>query len=186
MHIGERLRGLRKQRNLTLVQLSKASGVDTATISRIETGKMTGTLASHMQLARALSVPIADIYAGLDGVDERSAVTVQSTASRNDVYVHEAGRASMTMLTQDVLKKQMMPVLMTIEPDGETQREEARPGTEKFVYVLEGEIEATIGGERYRLKKQQTLYFDATRPHQFRNLGKRLARCLCVTTPPTL
>ena len=186
MQIGERLRTVRKQRNLTLVQLSQASGVDTATISRIETGKMTGTLTSHMQLARALSVSIADLYAGLDGVDDKSAVTVQAAGARGDVYVHEGGRTSLTMLTQEVLKKRMMPVLVTIEPEGQTQREEAKPGTEKFVYVLEGQLEASIGSERYALKRQQTLYFDAARPHQLRNPGRRTARCLCVTTPPTL
>jgi len=186
MHIGERLRELRKSRQTTLVQLSETSGVDPATISRIENGKMTGTLASHMQLAKALSVSIAEFYAGLDGVDERSAVTMQAAATRSDVYVHEAGHTSLTILTQDVLKKRMMPTLVAIEPGGETQPEEAKPGTEKFVYLLEGEIEALIGSERFRLKKQQTLYFDATRRHQLRNLGKRIARCLCVTTPPTL
>ena len=184
MHIGERLRELRKQRNLTLVQLSKASGVDTATISRIETGKMTGTLASHMQLARSLSASLSDLYAGLEGTEQ--AVTMQSPGGRGEVYVHQAGRANMAMLTQDVLKKRMMPALLTIEPEGQTLREESKPGTEKFVYVLEGQVEATIGSERYTLKRQQTLYFDAARPHQFRNVGKGIARCLCVITPPTL
>lgn len=49
MHIGRIIRRLRKERKITLLELSQKSGVAIATLSRIETGKMTGRLKSHLR-----------------------------------------------------------------------------------------------------------------------------------------
>ena len=184
--VGSRLRALRKSQKVRLVELAKASGVDAATISRIENGVMTGTLESHFKLATALGVKLTDLYAGIEEARLKDAVAVQTPAGRSDVYVHQAGKSSMAMLTTDVLKKKLMPVLVTIEPGGSTHKEEAKVGTERFLYVLDGELEAKIGEGVHELKKGSTLYFDASIPHQFRNLGRRTAKCLSVTTPPVL
>ena len=184
--VGERLRALRKSQGVTLVELAKASGVDAATISRIETGRMTGTLECHTKLTRGLGVKLTELYAGIEEVQARGAVSVQAPGARTEVYVHRAGKSSLAMLTTDVLKKKLMPVLIAIEPGGSTHKEEAKVGTEKFIYVLEGELEARVGEEQHQLKRGSTLYFDASLPHSLRNPGAKTARCLAVTTPPAL
>jgi len=184
--VGGRLRELRKAQRIRLVELAKDSGVDAATISRIETGRMTGTLESHSKLARALGARLTDLYAGIDAAHVKGAVALQASSARTDVYVHQTGKSSMAMLTTDVLDKKLMPVLITIEPGGSTQKEEAKVGTEQFVYVLDGELEAKIGEEVHRLKRGSSLYFDASLPHGLRNTGQRTAKCLSVVTPPVL
>ena len=184
--LGARLRALRKSQRVTLVELAKAAGVDMATISRIETGKMTGTLECHIRLATALGVKITELYAGIEEARTKDAVTLQSPASRREVYVHEAGKSSIALLTADILKKKLMPVLITIEPGGSTQQEEARVGTERFLYMLEGRLEAKVGEATHELKRGSSLYLDASIPHRLRNVGAGTARCLSVMTPPVL
>jgi len=184
--LGVRLRALRKTQKVTLVELAKASRVDAATISRIETGRMSGTLQSHIRLATALGVKLTDLYAGIEEARVRGAVTLQAPAQHKDVYVHQAGKSSMAMLTADVMQKKLMPVLVTIEPDGSTHREEARVGTEKFLYVLEGAIEARVGEGTHLLKRGSSLYLDASIPHTLKNVGRSVAKCLSVVTPPVL
>ncbi len=183
-HVGVRLRFLRKSQKVTLVELARSSGVDAATISRIETGKMSGTLESHIKLATALGLKLTDLYAGIEEARTKEAVTLQSASRRNDVYVHEAGKSSITMLTTDILNKKLMPALITIQLGGSTQREEAKVGTEKFFYVLEGTLEAVIADTVHQLKKGSSLYFDASIPHSLKNIGRSVARCLAVITPP--
>ena len=184
--LGARLRVLRKSQDVTLLKLARDSGVDAATISRIETGKMSGTLESHINLATALGLKVTDLYAGIEEARTKDAVTVQPPAGQGDVYVHEAGKSSITMLTADVLKKKLMPVLITIEPGGTTHKEEARVGTEKFLYVLEGSVEAKIGEATHELKRGSSLYLDASVPHSLKNIGRAAAKCLSVVTPPVL
>lgn len=184
--IGQRLRAIRKAQKVRLMQLAKASGVDAATISRIETGQMPGTLESHMKLARALGVKLTALYEGLEEEQAKRAVSVQRPSARSEVYVHRAGKSSTSMLTTEVLNKKLLPVLITIEPGGRTHQEEARVGTEKFLYVIDGEVEASIGGQAHSLTRGSTLYFEAHVPHALRNTGRATARCLAVTTPPAL
>ena len=184
--VGARLRALRKSQKVRLVELAKASGVDAATISRIETGVMTGTLESHFRLATALGVKLTDLYAGIEEARVKDAVAFQPASARTDVYVHQAGKSSMTMLTTDVLKKKLMPVLIEVEPGGSTHKEEAKVGTERFLYILEGELEARVGEQVHQLKRGSTLYFDASIPHSLKNPSRRPAKCLSVITPPVL
>lgn len=79
-----------------------------------------------------------------------------------------------------------MPVLLKIEPGGQTNSEQNIAGSEKFIFVLDGKIEAKIGEEKVSLTKSSTLYFDASLPHLFINDGKSTAKILCVTTPVVL
>ena len=64
--LGARFRALRQAKRLRLLDLAAASGVDVATISRIERGKTTGTLACQFRLTQALRIPLAELYAGLE------------------------------------------------------------------------------------------------------------------------
>ena len=185
-NVGARLRALRTTQDVTLVELAKTSGVDAATISRIETGKMVGTLESHIKLATALGYKITDLYAGIEEARAKGAVTVQPPSQSKDVYVHQAGKSSTTMLTADILKKKLMPVLITIEPGGSTPKEEAKVGTEQFLYVLEGAVEAKVGEATHPLRRGSSLYLDASIPHSLKNTGHAVAKCLSVVTPPVL
>ena len=64
-NVGKHIRGLRKAKHLTLMQIAKITGIDQATLSRIENGVMVGTVASHQRIAKALGVSVASFYDSL-------------------------------------------------------------------------------------------------------------------------
>ncbi|HLF17572.1 MAG TPA: XRE family transcriptional regulator [Candidatus Omnitrophota bacterium] len=183
MYIGKRMQELRKARDMTLSELSENSGVQIATLSRMENNKMTGTLESHMNIAKALGVDVTQLYSDIIRVESK--VDIQKTPSSSDVFVH-SDKSSYEMLTTKVLSKKMMPILLKLEPGGQTAPEENKLGTEKFIYTLEGKVEVTIGKDSYSLSKGNTLYFDASLKHFFVNEGKSTAKLVCVITPPAL
>jgi transcriptional regulator with XRE-family HTH domain len=59
--IGAVLRELRHKRNLTIVQLGQAAGVDASVISRAETGQRSPTSDTLIKLAGPLSASITDL-----------------------------------------------------------------------------------------------------------------------------
>lgn len=183
MDIGHRIRDLRQEAGLTLEELSKKSGIALATLSRIENGKMTGTLQSHMNICKAMGITLPRLYAGLE--DDKKNVDMQKKTLRTEVFLHNK-KSSSEMLTSKVLDKKMMPIMLKIDPKGSTAVEENKISTEKFLYVLSGEVEAVIGTEKYALAKGDTLYFNASSPHQFKNIGKTEAVCICIISPPSL
>ena len=183
MYIGKRLKELRKTQGMSLSDLADKSGVQIATLSRIEHLKMTGTLESHMNIAKALGIDITHLY--IDIVKDKDKVDFKGSKSATDVFVH-SDKSSYEILTSKVLSKKMMPILLKIEPNGKTNKEQNQIGTEKFVFVVEGKIEVTIDSETYTLSKSNTLYFDASLEHCLINIGKSTAKILCVSTPVAL
>ncbi|MDI6908166.1 MAG: helix-turn-helix transcriptional regulator [Thermoanaerobacterales bacterium] len=65
--IGDTIRALRKQRNLTQVELALLLGVSQAELSRMECNKTTITVQDISKLAAALGVPVTALF---DGGDE--------------------------------------------------------------------------------------------------------------------
>ncbi len=183
MYIGKRIQELRKVKGMSLTELAEKSGVQIATLSRLENMKMSGTLESHMNIARALGVDITQLYSAI--IKEEDKAQVQTPKSLSDVFVH-SDKSSYEILTSNVLGKRMMPILLKIEADGKTNTEQNQPGSEKFVFVLDGKIKIQVGEKTYSLARHNTLYFDASLEHKFSNAGKVTAKVICVGTPVAL
>ena len=183
MNVGDIIHRLRKERKMTLLELSQKSGVALATLSRVENGKMTGTLDSHMRIAEALETTLPDFYKNLSG--SRKTVEVRIKKRVVDVFVHNRSSTS-EILASKAMNKKMMPIMVKIAKGGNTHKEETKPGVEKFIYILDGKIEAHLGEENYALTKGDTLYFESSLPHYFKNTGTGEARIISVVSPPAL
>ena len=181
--LGERIKKLRKSRRLTLLELSKKTRIDMATLSRVENGKMTGTLDSHMQIADALGVRLPDLYEQvIDKVYEKKD---EQARKRVETYSHSSGAVA-ELLTTGVLQKKMMPVILKLKSGGHTVTEEYSAITERFIYVTKGALEIRLRKEVCSLKQGESLYFDASLPHSFRNPLKSETEALSILTPASL
>lgn len=183
MLIGEKVRQLRKSMRISLSELSEKSGIQIATLSRIEHQKMTGTIDSHFKIAKALDVDITVLYN--DIIREKSSIDIQTEKTNTDIFVH-SNKSSYEILTKNILSKKMMPILLTIEPEGLTNKEQCKPGSEKFIFVIEGDILVIINNKEYPLSKANTLYFDSSQDHYYKNAGYITDKILAVGTPVEL
>lgn len=181
--VGKIIRQFRQAKDWSLAELSKQSGVALSTLSRIETGRMTGTLESHVQIARSLGVRLAELYAALDPAGPATELHRAGERSR----VSYSGReAHVRFLAHSSLQKRMLPVKVHLPPRKSTSRERSPDGTEKFVYVLKGLLEISVGEETVKLKPGDALYFRASLPHTFINPGTTPLLALCISAPPAL
>lgn len=183
MYIGQRIKELRKAHGMSLTDLAEKSGVQIATLSRIENLKMTGSLASHISIASALGADITQLYTHI--IKKEDKVHRGAPHLVTDMFVH-SNKSSYEILTANALSKKMMPILLKIEPEGRTRKEQHIPGSERFVFVTEGKINVHIGDQDYPLSRYNTLYFDASLEHYFTNTGKGTAMVLCVGTPAVI
>lgn len=62
VQIGLRMRAARKAKGMTQSEVSKKTGLDQAYISRLENGTAEGSPAQLLSIARAIGVPIAQLY----------------------------------------------------------------------------------------------------------------------------
>ena len=183
MFIGTKLEAIRKSKKMSLTELSQSSGVQMATLSRIENMKMVGTLESHINIATALGVDVTELYQNLG--KQSALIEFNPLDKKTDVFTHSEHSTS-EILTKNILQKKMMPVLIKIDVKGKTNLEQNQKGAEKFIFILDGIIEASIKDQKFTLHKNNTLYFDAALPHSFVNIGKTAAKILCTSTPVSL
>ena len=181
MKIGNKLKALRKERRMTLKELSEKSGVAIATLSRMEHDIMIGTLESHVNICNALGISLADFYHEIESGSKSIALIKQK--EKHDSFVYQK-KSTVEMLTTNIMEKKLMPTLIRIMKGGKTHKEQNKPGSEKFIYMLEGGMFAEIGDEKNKLSKGDSLYFDASLPHTFSNEGVSEAVAICVLTPP--
>lgn len=182
-NLGPRIRELRKQKNITLIELSQKTNVAQATLSRIETGTMIGTVESHMKIAEALGVGLADLY---DSVDHRKQEVVHLSQESPRKASHQTKGVQIELLTQEGPRKKIVPLMITLAAGSKTQIEELERGVEKFYYMVEGEVRVNLDGTDYFLKQDESLYFDASLPHEILNTGIKSARLLCAVSPPKI
>ncbi|HSA32060.1 MAG TPA: XRE family transcriptional regulator [Candidatus Omnitrophota bacterium] len=185
MLIGKKVHELRKARKMSLTELAEKTGIQIATLSRIEHMKMTGTLQSHMLIAKALGIELTDLYRDLPGASAFSEAEPADDTPETERFTYN-DKASYEILANNILSKKMMPVMLKIEPGGETHTEQNQPSSERFVLVLNGAIELVLKDKTITLRKNHSLYFDASFPHSFKNTGAETARVLSVATPVTL
>ena len=181
--LGTRIQLLRKQRKITLVEMARKTGIDQATLSRMENEKMTGTLNSHMRIAEMLGLRLPELYEQVTLPLE--AAKDKAARQKVETFSHSSGAVA-ELLTSGVLQKKMMPVLLKIRPKGRTETEEFSPGAERFIYVLKGSLEVQVDNDRKTLKSGESLYFNGALPHSFRNLSNSESLCLSVTSPVAL
>jgi transcriptional regulator with XRE-family HTH domain len=178
--LGKRIKSLRKSRKLTLVEVAQKTGIDQATLSRIENGKMTGTLDSHMKLANCLGIHLPELYE--DTLNITLEAKDKAIKQKLETFSHSSGAVA-ELLTSGILQKKMMPVLLKIKSHGNTVNEEYMAGSEKFIYVLKGSIDLHVGNEKKVLNTGESLYFNASLPHHFKNTSKSECHCLSIVTP---
>ena len=183
MALGKKIRELRQMKDWSLAELAKHSGVALSSLSRIETGKMTGTLESHIDIARGLGVRLSELYASIDAPGPP--VEVKPARENRDKQLTSQG-ATLAVLTSASLQKKMLPALIHLGPKKSTARERGPAGSERFVYLLQGQLEISVGQEKFRLGPGYSAYLQASSPHSLSNVGSGTLLAVSVTCPPIL
>lgn len=185
MNIGDKIRALRG--NMTQAELARRSKVDKAIISKIESGKMSGTIECHKRLAEAFGLKLSELYAYFEETGLEPAEFYPGNNGKTDTY-----QDFLEIITHLPLSKKILPTFLTLEPNEEKFLEETLKKVERFILILTGEVEVEIEGKIYQLKKGQdslkgdSLYSASPMKHRIKNVGASTAIALCVSSPPVL
>lgn len=109
-HIGETLRRLRNERQLSLAGVAEQAGVSIATLSRVETNKQNIDVAMLMRLASILEVAPAEIFGTPAPENDPKSLAQRlsklSRAERTRVYLESSRRrnpAELAAVVDDLL-----------------------------------------------------------------------------------
>lgn len=175
--IGFRVRTLREAMGLSLRELALRSGVGAATLSQVERGESSPTLAVASRIAEGLELTLSQLLR----IDEsRHVVIVRGGSGRRSTSGgHEVEELTPPLPGQraDVSIHRLAPGAST-GGDGDPPIHE--PGSRETVVVLEGAVELLVDGDAHSLQAGDSATFDADVPHRLRNPTGEGSRLLAV------
>jgi transcriptional regulator with XRE-family HTH domain len=177
--IADRIKQIRKSKNLTLEALGEKVNLSKGLLSRIENVQVSPPIATLAKIARGLNVSIGLFFEDLDEEKNNYAVTLKSQRRQIIRGGSKIGFAYYS-LTQLKAKHLINPFIVKYPV---TQKKVTHlfdhPG-EEFFMVLKGEVEFVYGKETIILRAGDTIHFDATVPHRGQNIGKEESECLVI------
>ncbi len=178
MKIGEKIRFLRQAANLTQEELADRCELSKGFISQVERDLASPSIATLVDLLEALGTDLRTFFG--DRSEEKVVFTADDFAVKRDA---EAGN-DITWLIPNAQKNAMEPILLSLDPGGSTWPDNPHEG-EEFGYVLEGTILLQVGNRRLRVHRGESFLVHPGEPHCLRNPGRRKARVLWVSSPPS-
>jgi DNA-binding transcriptional MerR regulator/quercetin dioxygenase-like cupin family protein len=173
---GQRFRRLRARRGLSLAQVARAADVSVGFLSALERGQMRASVATLRRIARFYHTNILSFFQA-PGENPRLVRPEQRKILQTESGVR------MELLAWG--NTAMEPHLFRIKPGGGSGESYAHEG-EEFLHVLRGQFEIWLNSkEHYRLKPGDSLYFESSTPHRWKNPGRSEAWLLWINTPPT-
>ena len=186
--IGAKVKELRTERDMTIRQLSEASGLSVGFLSQFERGLSSIAIDSLERIAEILDVPLSLLFS--DGSEENR----EREAEPEDPILHgqqlHAVRISDTiyqaLLHQPRTEYAFLPEVYTLLPSEEEMPEMYSHQGEEFIYVLEGTITLCLDDRKYLMYPGDSIHFNSSRRHNWANNTSRIARILTVNAPNPL
>lgn len=169
--VGERLRSLRQQRQLSLASLSATTGISTSTLSRLESGGRKPTLELLLALARAYQVPLDDLVGAPAVGDPRVHLRP----------VQRHGRTYIPLTQRPGGPRAFKMIVPPAAADDDTEQK-AHEGYE-WMYLLSGRLRLRLAEHDFVMQAGEVAEFDTRVPHWFGSAGPEPAEVLVLFGP---
>lgn len=166
VELGRRLKRVRTERDLTLKEVEKKSGVSATHISQIERGMTSPTIGALQRLSRALEIEPSILLEEYE-VPEVSLIG----RDRRRVIVSENPLITVRSLTAGIPGSRLQVYLMTAQTGGNEPVIVHCHEGEECGTVIKGTMVVTIRGQDYVLEEGMSIHFRATLEHGYRAAG---------------
>lgn len=177
--VGANIRHFRILKGLKARDLAERVGCSESMISKIENGKAQPSLTTLHRIVHSMNITVTALF------DTRPADrgVVTRDADRPSYRIDRAG-STLERLVPANEGHLLEGNLHVLAPGGGSEGMLSHEG-EEAGFVVEGELELTVDGTKYRLSAGDSFVFRSELPHSYRNPCRRVTRVVWVSTPPT-
>lgn len=151
------LRRLREQHEMTLADLSEASGVSVPVISKLERNQQSAELDTLYRLGRAFGMSTTDLLA----------LSESPLAHRGEEDTHRSGQFKF----RQIRFANVVALLGTAPASSKVSRPEIHHDDTEVCWVLEGKLKLSLPHEECVLETGQCMQFDAIQQHTYESLA---------------
>ena len=176
IQISNRLKDIRKDKNITLQELADVAGVSKGMLSQVENSRSIPSLNVLLSLIKALDVDLNEFFKNINLHKTDKVILKKKEEYQSFEKENATGVNYQRLFTTSIHDYHVDFVLLRLENNA--QRDPVRTEAFEFKYLLKGRVEYSIGDKIYLLEEGDSLFFDANEIHNPRSIGKEDALLL--------
>jgi len=161
MRVGNKIRQARKKLGLNMKEFAQRVGVSYLTIYRVETDKVSPSVALMSDIAYHLGQPIVSFF------DDKKKITIIKAGTAAAV---ESGNMRVELLLPKGVIDEKISVSLGESQGGEFVSKHSHKGFE-LTYEIKGSARFKYGNEVHEINEGDLLYFDANVEHSVTAVG---------------
>jgi len=173
---GAKVRKLRESNEWSMEALSQAIGQSPEFIKQVENDEISPSVSFLLRLAGALNVD--------PGTFLRKEEKTMIRDMRTQALIKRTQNYSYQTLTQGAESDHLHAFMITIEAKQIHKPVAYKHEGEEFIFVLEGDLELTVGSKIHNIKPGESMHFHSDTPHKLKNLSNETTLCLVVLFTP--
>jgi transcriptional regulator with XRE-family HTH domain len=174
--LGRRLRALRTEHGITLAQLGSMVGLSASYLSQIERSKARPSLATLSSVAETLGVELRSFF------EHPTPVWKVVRKGRGEAFGHSDAKVTFQLLSSGDVRGKFEPYRVICWPAMRIDADAHRG--EEFMFILEGQIEISVGEETFKLTKGDSIHYQGSQPHVWHNESERECTMIWALSPP--
>lgn len=169
---GVMVRQLREARQWTQVELAEKTGQTPDFITQVESDQLSPPVSFILGMAQAMQVDPSTFLRK----EEQTAIRDR----RAQAYYQRTQEYSYTTLTPGAENSHLRAFMVTIEAQRDHKPVAYKHDGEEFIYVMEGDLELTLGAEVNIYKPGESVRFNSDVAHKLKSASNQATRCLVV------
>ncbi|RJQ43002.1 MAG: helix-turn-helix domain-containing protein [Anaerolineaceae bacterium] len=177
INVGDRIRSVRRNARLSQQELAKLSNISINTLSLLERGMTSPTIATLQKLADTLNVELSSFFL-FSKIEQH--VFFSKANKREPIHITEGYFFD---LNPGSILPSFKPVEIQVNPEMTSSKMVKHEGYE-FLYCLENELLVMISDLSYLLEKGDSIFFNASLPHHWQNKTHETTKIIMVQLTP--
>ncbi|KOS64176.1 helix-turn-helix domain-containing protein [Lysinibacillus agricola] len=162
LQVGAVLKKLRKERRLSLEDLSELSGVSKLTLGNIERGETNPTIGMLWKISKSLSIPLMALFPTEKNVNlSRAGEGLRFNGDGNDWVIEP--------IFQNNTNKDMEMYRAYLQPNSFYHPEKHHHNTTELATIMSGTITINVNNESYILNQYDSISFSTDGTHSYAN-----------------
>lgn len=179
IQISNRIKERRREKNITVQELSLRANVSKGLISQIENSRTIPSLIVLIDIIKALEIDLNSFFKDIRSKDGESPVIIKRKAEYEHFEKEDTeGFNYQRIFTHSIAQSTVDFVILELAPNA--KRPMVQTEAFEYKYVLQGKVEYQFEEETYVLNEGDSMLFDGRIAHTPRNLGRQTARMLVI------
>jgi transcriptional regulator with XRE-family HTH domain len=181
-NIAAKIKRLRLRKSIGLAELGRHTSLSPAMLSKLENGHVIPTLQTLTRIALVFSVGLDYFFSSEDlkkativRAEERQQFP-ETMGGKEPVYLFQC-------LDFKAVDRKSSAFIADFKPNPPEDVPTHQHEGSEFVHVLSGTLGIKIDGQESQIQTGDSIYFDPSLPHGYRQIGKAPCRAIVFTVP---